>query len=67
MLEAQIIDRADEIAYINHDLDDGLRSGYINLASLIAEVELFAGLWRGVADDYPSWTRREKSPNWCAA
>jgi len=30
-LEAQIADAADEIAYINHDLDDGLRSGLITL------------------------------------
>jgi dGTPase len=29
-LEAQIIDLADEIAYNNHDIDDGLKAGYID-------------------------------------
>ncbi len=33
-LEAQIADRADEIAYVNHDLDDGLRSGLLTLGQL---------------------------------
>ncbi len=33
-LEAQIADRADEIAYIHHDLDDGLRSGLLTLPML---------------------------------
>ena len=39
-LEAQIIDLADEIAYNNHDIDDGLKAGYIKLKDL-AEVELW--------------------------
>ncbi|MGV7928784.1 MAG: deoxyguanosinetriphosphate triphosphohydrolase [Spirochaetota bacterium] len=30
-LEAQIIDHADEIAYNNHDIDDGLTSGLLDL------------------------------------
>ena len=33
-LEAQIANLADEIAYNNHDVDDGLRSGLIDLDSL---------------------------------
>ena len=33
-LEAQIVDIADEIAYDNHDLDDGLTSGLISEAAL---------------------------------
>jgi dGTPase len=40
-LEAQICNLADEIAYNNHDLDDGLRAGLITLEQL-AEVSLFA-------------------------
>ena len=39
-LEAQIIDLADEIAYNNHDIDDGLKAGYITLKDL-EEVELW--------------------------
>jgi dGTPase len=33
-LEAQIADSADEIAYIHHDLDDGLRSGVLTIEGL---------------------------------
>ncbi len=39
-LEAQIANLADEIAYNNHDVDDGLRSGLITVEQL-AEVELW--------------------------
>lgn len=42
-LEAQVADRSDEIAYVNHDLDDGLRSGLLTPAQL-EEVPL----WREV-------------------
>jgi dGTPase len=40
-LEAQLADRADEIAYLNHDLDDGLRSGLLD-AEQLGGVELWA-------------------------
>jgi dGTPase len=40
-LEAQVTDLADAIAYNNHDLDDGLRSGLITMEAL-REQELFA-------------------------
>lgn len=40
-LEAQICNLADEIAYNNHDVDDGLRSGLITLEQL-QDVGLFA-------------------------
>ena len=33
-LEAQVADCADEIAYIHHDLDDGLRSGVLSIEML---------------------------------
>jgi dGTPase len=46
-LEAQVANLADEIAYNNHDVDDGLRSGLITLAQL-DEVELFASHRRTV-------------------
>ncbi|MFW6181267.1 MAG: HD domain-containing protein, partial [Spirochaetota bacterium] len=39
-LEGQVVEVADSIAYDNHDLDDGLRSGLIEPASL-GEVELW--------------------------
>ena len=40
-LEAQIADASDEIAYLNHDLDDGLRSGFVTAGQLEA-----VALWR---------------------
>ena len=40
-LEAQICNLADEIAYNNHDVDDGLRSGLITVEQL-QEIGLFA-------------------------
>ncbi len=44
-LEAQIVDVADEIAYNNHDLDDGITSGRITLEQLSG-----IALWRTVAE-----------------
>jgi len=35
-IEAQIADVADEIAYVNHDLEDGLQSGVLELEALAA-------------------------------
>ncbi len=35
-LEAQIVNVADELAYLNHDIDDGLASGYIRKEDLSA-------------------------------
>ncbi len=40
-LEAQVANLADEIAYNNHDIDDGLRSGLLTNEQL-TEVEFFA-------------------------
>jgi len=52
LLEAQIIDLADEIAYNNHDIDDGLESGYIRLQDL-AKVELWQETWGRVGEKFP--------------
>ena len=40
-LEAQLANLADEIAYNNHDIDDGLRSGLLSTTQL-EEVDLYA-------------------------
>ena len=40
-LEAQLTNIADEIAYNNHDVDDGLRSGLISIEQLLS-VEIFS-------------------------
>lgn len=44
-LEAQITNVADELAYISHDLDDGLRSGMIN-AQMLSEIALWQDITR---------------------
>lgn len=46
-LEAQLADLADEIAYTNHDLDDGLRSGLLTL-EMLETCELWAHTRRSV-------------------
>jgi dGTPase len=51
-LEAQLTNYADEIAYNNHDIDDGLRSGLITIEQL-AKVELFATNLAEVKALYP--------------
>jgi len=51
-LEAQICNFADEIAYNNHDVDDGLRSGLITLEQLEG-VTLFARHSAVVRASYP--------------
>jgi len=56
-LEAQIANLADEIAYNNHDVDDGLRSGLITLEQL-AEVPLVATHLQEVHDAYPGLHQR---------
>ena len=56
-LEAQLTNLADEIAYNNHDVDDGLRSGLITLAQL-EQVTLFADNLNKVRAQYPELTGR---------
>ena len=51
-LEAQIANLADEIAYNNHDVDDGLRSGLITIEQLQA-TRLFAEQYAKVEKIYP--------------
>lgn len=56
-LEAQIANLADEIAYNNHDVDDGLRSGLITLEQLEA-VPIFARHLGEVRRLYPKLNDR---------
>ena len=56
-LEAQIANLADEIAYNNHDVDDGLRSGLLAMEQL-REVRAFAKPWREVCANYPGLAER---------
>lgn len=51
-LEAQLANLADEIAYNNHDVDDGLRAGLITVDE-VAQVPLFARDYALVREKYP--------------
>jgi len=52
LIESQIINYADEIAYNNHDIDDGLKSGLITLGQL-EKVELWNEVHESVERKYP--------------
>jgi dGTPase len=53
-LEAQLIDLADEIAYLTADLDDGLGSGILTLGQVREGVALFRGFHDAVMREYPA-------------
>jgi dGTPase len=50
--EAQVAALADDIAYNNHDVDDGLQAGLFQLAEL-EDVPLIGPILMGVRGDYP--------------
>ncbi len=52
-LEAQCADVADEIAYTNHDIDDGLEMGYLRIEDL-SGLSLWAEAEAKVKDSYPN-------------
>ena len=56
-LEAQVANLADEIAYSNHDIDDGLRSGLLSLEQL-ESVPLFARHSAAVRAEYSALAER---------
>jgi dGTPase len=51
-LEAQIAAISDDIAYDNHDIDDGLRAGLLNLDELV-ERPLIRRLWDAINERHP--------------
>ncbi|MBC2803552.1 deoxyguanosinetriphosphate triphosphohydrolase [Rhizobium ruizarguesonis] len=51
-LEAQVAAIADDIAYNTHDIDDGLRSGYLTF-DMLEEIPFLAGLMAEVRERYP--------------
>jgi dGTPase len=56
-LEAQAAAIADDIAYNNHDVDDGLQAGLFTLADL-AQVPLIGPVLEGVRRDWPEINER---------
>ncbi|MEI9852067.1 MAG: deoxyguanosinetriphosphate triphosphohydrolase [Sphingomonas sp.] len=56
-LEAQVAAIADDIAYDNHDIDDGLRAGLLSLDQLL-EVPMLAERWREAEARFPGCERK---------
>jgi dGTPase len=52
-LEAQVIDLADEIAYLTADLDDGMEAEILNLDDIRRNVQLFERFFVPMAAEYP--------------
>ena len=51
-IEAQVAALADDIAYDNHDIDDGLRAGLLNREALM-EIPYIADIWDRAARRFP--------------
>jgi dGTPase len=58
-LEAQVAAIADDIAYDNHDIDDGLRSGILDLDALL-EQPFVARHWADIERRHPGLDRTKK-------
>ncbi len=52
-LEAQIIDLADEIAYLTADLDDGVESGLLEVPHITRHVDVLSRCFHKVQQDHP--------------
>ena len=52
LLEAQLTDALDSVVYDCHDIDDGLRGGYIRLEQL-ASIPLWDAVWREALEASP--------------
>ncbi len=58
-LEAQIAAISDDIAYDNHDIDDGLRSGLLVLDEMV-ELPLVNRLWNAIELHHPGLSTEKK-------
>ncbi|PKB25033.1 dGTPase [Novosphingobium kunmingense] len=58
-LEAQVAAIADDIAYDNHDIDDGLRAGFLTLDELLT-LPFVADQWHAIERKFPGAPRDRK-------
>jgi len=58
-LEAQVAAIADDIAYDNHDVDDGLRSGILEMDALL-ELPFVARHWAAIEARHPGLSQERK-------
>jgi dGTPase len=52
-LEAQLIDLADEIAYLTADLDDGVESGLLEIGHICENIDIVARCYKAVKAEHP--------------
>lgn len=60
VLEAQLIDLADEVAYNSADLDDGYSAGIVSAEEVAAAVPLYGEVFGAVETQFPGATPRER-------
>ncbi|RAP31315.1 deoxyguanosinetriphosphate triphosphohydrolase [Candidatus Marinamargulisbacteria bacterium SCGC AG-343-D04] len=58
-LEAQIANIADEVAYNNHDIDDGLTSTLLDINDLIKNIQLIKEAHSQIAKEYTNLEKHE--------
>jgi dGTPase len=58
-LEAQVAAIADDIAYDNHDIDDGLRAGLLDIDELV-ELPLVGRLWDAIEQRHPGLSTEKR-------
>jgi len=56
-LEAQVAALADDIAYDNHDIDDGIRAGLLSLDQLL-DLPMIAAGWDSVESRFPAVSQK---------
>jgi dGTPase len=58
-LEAQVAAISDDIAYANHDIDDGLRAGLLQIEELV-ELPIARRLWDAIGERYSDITTEKR-------